>query len=66
MGLTVESDLDVFALRFGIQNDRFIDTNTGLPLDEGLCRAARKKEIDYLTSKGVLEIRDSHRGPWSC
>ena len=51
------SDQDSFALRFGIQNDRFIDANTGLPLDEGLCRAARKKEIDYFKSKGVWEIR---------
>ena len=34
-----------------------MDANTGLPLDEGLCRAARKKDIDYFKSKGVWEIR---------
>ena len=48
---------DASALRFGLQNDRFIDANIGLPLDEGLCRAARKKDIDYFKSKGVWEIR---------
>ena len=36
---------------------RFIDANIGLPLDEGLCRAARKKEIDYFKNKGVWEMR---------
>ena len=51
-----ESEHDSFALRSGIQNDLFIDANNGLPLDEGLCRAARKKEIDYFKSKGVWEM----------
>ena len=50
-------DQDSFALRFGIQNDRFVDANTGLPLDEGLCLAARKKDIDYFKSKVVWEMR---------
>ena len=50
-------DQDSFALRFGMQSDRFIDANTGLPLDEGLCRAARKKEIDYFKSRRVWEMR---------
>ena len=54
---TLDRELDSFALRFGMQSDRFIDASTGLPLDEGLCRATRKKEIDYFKNKGVWEIR---------
>ena len=50
----------MFALRLGMQNDRFVDANTGLPLDEGLCRAARKKEIDYFISRGVWELRTTN------
>jgi hypothetical protein len=34
-----------------------MDDLTGLPLVPELCRAARKKEIDYFKSKGVWEIR---------
>ena len=48
---------DAWALKFGIQNDRFVDEITGLPLNEALCRAARQKEIDYFNSKGVWEMR---------
>ena len=48
-----ELESDMFALRFGM----LVDARTGLPLDEGLCRAARKKEIDYFISKGVWELR---------
>ena len=33
---SLEPDSDMLALRFGIQNDRFVDANMGLPLDEGL------------------------------
>ena len=51
------ADHDSFALGFGMQIDRFIDANTGLPLDEGLRRAARKKDIDYCKSKGVWDMR---------
>ena len=40
-----------------MQNDSFEDANTGLPLDEGVCRAARKKESDYFISEGVWELR---------
>ena len=36
---------DPWALRFGVQDDRFVDDLTGLPLDPDLCRAARAKEI---------------------
>ena len=49
-----KADHDSFALKFGMQNDRFIDASTGLPLDEGLCRAARKKDIDHFKSKWGL------------
>ena len=52
-----ERDVDSFALRFGIQNDRFVDANTGLPPDEDFCRAARKKDIDNFKSRNVWEIR---------
>ena len=31
-----ETTADSFALRFGLEEDKFIDANTGLPLDEGL------------------------------
>ena len=54
------SEQDMFALRFNAQNDRFADANTGLPLDEGLCRAARQKEIEYFVSKGVWELRTTN------
>ena len=30
-----ETSADYFALRFGLDDDRFEDANTGLPLDEG-------------------------------
>ena len=46
----------MFALRFGLQDDRFVDANTGLPLDEGLCRAARKTEIYYFISTAVATV----------
>ena len=52
-----ELESDMFALRFNLQDDRFVDTSTGLPLDEGVCRAARKKDIDYFIGKGVWEFR---------
>ena len=63
---TTETERDSFALKFGIQNDRVIDANTGLPLDEGICRAARKKEIDDFKSKWVWEIRSVNeaRAKW--
>ena len=35
----------------------FVDDLTGLPLPPDLCRAARKKEIDYFKSKQVWDIR---------
>ena len=44
-------------MKFGSQNDRFVDDLTGLPLDEALCRAARKKGIDYFHSKGFWKLR---------
>ena len=34
-----------------------MDSNTRLPLDEGLCRAARKNDIDYFISEVVWELR---------
>ena len=40
-----------------MQNDRFVDDLTGLPLNEELCRAARQKEIAYFQSKGVWELK---------
>ena len=43
--------------KFTTSRDRYMDDLTGLPLPEELCRAARKKEIDYFRSKGVWEIR---------
>ena len=52
-----EPESDTFALRLGIQNDRFVNANTGLPLDEGLGRAARETDIGYFESKGVWELR---------
>ena len=52
-----KDETDHYAMRPGIQNDKFLDANTGLPLDEGLCRIARKKEIDYFKGKGMWEIR---------
>ena len=50
---TTETDQDSFALKLGIQNECFVNANTGLPLDEGFCRAASKKEIDDFKSKGA-------------
>ena len=44
--------LDLWALKFAVQNDRFIDDLNGLPLDRGLCNAACKKEIEYVHAKG--------------
>ena len=44
-------------LKLDVQSDRFVDDLTGLPLDEALCRAARKKEIEYFHSKGVWDSR---------
>ena len=47
----------MFALRFDILDDRFVDATKGLPLDESLCRAVRKKKSDDFSNKGVLEVR---------
>ena len=35
----------------------FVNELTGLPLPPELCRAARKKEIDYFKSKHLRDIR---------
>ena len=56
-GVSVSHPQESFALRFNMQNDRFVDASTGLPLDEGLCRAARKKDIYHFISKSVWELR---------
>ena len=37
--------------------DRYVDDLTGLPLPPDLCRAARRKELEYFKSKGVWEMR---------
>ena len=37
--------------------DRFMDDITGLPLIPDLCRAARRKEVEFFKSKGVWELR---------
>ena len=37
-----QSETDQYALRLGVQIDRFGDDITGLPLDKGLCRIARQ------------------------
>ena len=37
--------------------DRFMDDITGLPLIHDLCRAARRKEVEYFKAKGVWELR---------
>ena len=57
-------------LRFKVaDNERFVDDITGQPLDPILCRAARKKEMDYVKSKGlwakraVKECWERTRGP---
>ena len=52
-----QNSSDSFALRLGMQDDRFVDANTGLPLDEGLCRAARQTDLEYFVSKGAWELR---------
>ena len=44
-------------LRVGWTNERFVDDLTGLPLPPDLCRAARKKELDYFKSKGAWDVR---------
>ena len=50
-------------------NDRFVDDLTGQALDPALCRAARKKEMDFVRDKGlwikrsVKECWDRTRGP---
>ena len=48
-----QSEADQYALRLGVQNDRFVDAITVLPLDKGLCRIGRRREIDYFKSKRV-------------
>ena len=40
-----QSETDQYALRLGVQHGRFVDTITGLPLDDGLCTIARNKSI---------------------
>ena len=45
----------VFAPRH--ESERFVDDLTGLPLPPELCRAARRKEIEYFRSKGVWDMR---------
>ena len=42
------------------QREVYVDSVTGQPLDEGLVRAARAKEMDYFKSKEVWEKRDRH------
>jgi hypothetical protein len=37
--------------------DRYVDDLTGLPLPPDLCKAARRKELEYFKSKGVWEMR---------
>ena len=46
-----EPESDMFALRFGIQDDRFVDASTGFPRDEGLCRKGREKDVDDSSAK---------------
>ena len=57
-------------LKFKVaDNGSFVDDITGQPLDPILCRAARKKEMDYVKSKGlwakraVKECWERTRGP---
>ena len=57
-------------LKFKIADEeKFVDDLTGQPLDPSLCRAARKKEMDYVREKGlwakraVKECWDKTRGP---
>ena len=40
-----------------MQDDTIVDNLTGLPLDPGLFRAARAKEIAYFRSKGAWEMK---------
>ena len=42
---------------FASKHDRYIDDLTGLDLDPDLCKAARKKELEYFKSKGVWDFR---------
>ena len=44
-------------LKMSWKGEDFVDDLTGLPLPPDLCRAARKKELDYFESKGVWELR---------
>ena len=39
------------------RHERFVDDLTGLPLDPELCRAARRKELDYFESKHVWVLK---------
>ena len=39
------------------RHERFVDDLTGLPLDPDLCRAARRKELDYFESKHVWVLK---------
>ena len=39
------------------RHERFVDDITGQPLNPGLCRIARQKELDYFVSKGVWDMR---------
>ena len=57
-------------LKFKIQDDeKFVDDLTGQQLDPSLCRAARKKEMDFIRDKGLWTKRaikdcwDKTRGP---
>ena len=42
---------------FASKQDRYVDDLTGLDLDPELCRAARKKELEYFKSKGAWDFR---------
>ena len=39
------------------RHDKFVDDLTGLPLNPELCKAARRKELDYFESKSVWVLR---------
>ena len=45
-------------LKLQIANDeRFVDNLTGHQLDPALCRAARKKEMDFVREKGLAQAQ---------
>ena len=56
LGSKRQGDEDMIMATWPGKRD-FVDDLTGLPLPPELCRAARKKEIDYFRSKGVWDIR---------